>query len=599
MEVVDLEDRWNKEFSSNGNDDNNKPKKIETPITDTDYYEFVINTIKKTVKCEDSLIRQIVLTGLSSKTDDPVNLGVMGPTSEGKTYPVTESMRYFPDQDVMNIGSMSPKVLIRQKGIIINSDTKQSIENELFELNVKIKTEKDERKKEELKQLMNDMKKKSKIMIDLTSKVLIFFEPPHHELWNLLKPILSHDKEEIEFPYVDKDSSNGIETKNVVVRGWPACIFCSARDESSWSVWPEIQSRFLITSPNMVALKYLESNKLIACRKGVPKFIQEKTIVSNKDVETARNCILYIMQKMDEIKSDGISVWIPYGPILGETLPSNRGTDVRNAKRIFSFLNLLPMIKSHLRDTLTCGNETSIIASLQDLHQVLDITQNVDGMPRYKMDFFKNIFVECFKQKQIPDDDDEGKQELIIAVTTRDLKDYHKQKTGKIIDTDRLKKTYLNELHNNGIIGEDDSILDKRQKLYYPIVDIAEADTIPIEKITKLSKRVDFDNLLQQNRILIPKNCINIPENWLFIEILSILKYRIDIDNYYGPLGDKLNEQLVFSNNEGSKLSVKQFMENYENDNNSGYLFRYFTKPKSRNSHSNIFGEMKLLEVAN
>ena len=151
MEIIDLEDRWNKEFPSNGNNDNdndnNSTKKIDVPVIDTDHYEFVVNTIKKTVKCEDNLIRQIVLTGLSSKTDDPVNLGVMGPTSEGKTYPVTESMRYFPDQDVMNIGSMSPKVLIRQKGIIINSDTKQSIENELFELNLKIKTEKDERKK--------------------------------------------------------------------------------------------------------------------------------------------------------------------------------------------------------------------------------------------------------------------------------------------------------------------------------------------------------------------------------------------------------------------------------------------------------------------
>lgn len=52
-------------------------------------------SIKKTVKCEDSLIRQIVLTGLSSKTDDPINLGVMGPTSEGKTYPVNRINAVF------------------------------------------------------------------------------------------------------------------------------------------------------------------------------------------------------------------------------------------------------------------------------------------------------------------------------------------------------------------------------------------------------------------------------------------------------------------------------------------------------------------------
>ena len=44
---------------------------------------------------------------------------------------------------------------------------------------------------------------------------------------------------EIEFPYVDKTQNEGLVTKKVVVRGWPACIFCSAKDESDWTGWPE------------------------------------------------------------------------------------------------------------------------------------------------------------------------------------------------------------------------------------------------------------------------------------------------------------------------------------------------------------------------
>lgn len=57
-------------------------------------------------------------------------------------------------------------------------------------------------------------------MMDLSNilkdKILVFLEPPQHHLWNLLKPILSHDSEEIEFPFVDK-TERGFEPKRVVV----------------------------------------------------------------------------------------------------------------------------------------------------------------------------------------------------------------------------------------------------------------------------------------------------------------------------------------------------------------------------------------------
>lgn len=58
------------------------------PIPDRDCAEFVIRTIKKTVKQEDSLVRQIVYSALSGYSKDPINLGIIAPTSEGKTYPV-------------------------------------------------------------------------------------------------------------------------------------------------------------------------------------------------------------------------------------------------------------------------------------------------------------------------------------------------------------------------------------------------------------------------------------------------------------------------------------------------------------------------------
>ena len=105
------------------------------------------------MKCEDALIRQILYTGFSTYVeDDPINLGVLAPTSEGKTYAITESLQYFPDEDVLYIGQMSPKVLVRQKGILIDKKTGEPIGDKIQEL--RTKKENWKRKKELQKKKM-------------------------------------------------------------------------------------------------------------------------------------------------------------------------------------------------------------------------------------------------------------------------------------------------------------------------------------------------------------------------------------------------------------------------------------------------------------
>ena len=50
-------------------------QELKSKISTSDFFEYVIKAVKKTVKCEDVLIRQILLTGLSSYIEeDPINL---------------------------------------------------------------------------------------------------------------------------------------------------------------------------------------------------------------------------------------------------------------------------------------------------------------------------------------------------------------------------------------------------------------------------------------------------------------------------------------------------------------------------------------------
>jgi hypothetical protein len=273
-------------------------KDLDPYISGIHYTQFVIRSIKKNVKQEDSLVRLLVYAGLTAYSYNPLCIGIRAPTTEGKTYAVIQSiLKYFPKGDYLLIGSISPKALIRQHGILVDKDSYQPLEPKIKELKKQIRESKTEDEKEELQEQLNQLNKEAKYLIDLSGKILLFLESPHPEVWEIIKTTLSHDAWEIEHPYVDTD----LRTKNIVTRGWPACIFCSAKDESKWDVWPEIKSRFLIFSPNMSQEKYLESNILTFQKLGLPNFVQQQIIISDRDVELARKCILYLKQRIKSL----------------------------------------------------------------------------------------------------------------------------------------------------------------------------------------------------------------------------------------------------------------------------------------------------------
>ena len=93
-----------------------------------------------------------------------------------------------------------------------------------------------------------------------------------------------------------------------------------------------------------------------------------------------------------------------------------------------------------------------------------------------------------------------------------------------------------------------------------------------------------FDNFAQGSKLLLPKNCINIQENWLKPEILTLKNYRIDIGDF----------TLVDPN--GNELCLCGFEKYYENEKHTK-LIRYFSKPEFKEYHSNTFGNMKYFKL--
>jgi hypothetical protein len=587
--------------------DGNKKKKVgdklrtrpdDPRIPNRDCAEFVIRSVKKTIKQEDSLVRQVLYTCWSANTKDPINLGIMAPTSEGKTYPVIETLKFVPNEDVWKIGQMSTKVLVRQKGILVDRDgvPLKPVLKEIDQQIVKLKGTSSNKGKDhheqidQLNERKNQMLEDSRMLIDLSGKTLVFLEPPQRELWNLLKPILSHDTEEIEYPYVDRNDRTGFVAKRVVVRGYPACIFCSAKDESSWQVWEEIASRFLITSPNMNKTKYEEANILIAQRKSLPAPILQKILISDEEVQLARDCYQFVKQNIRQLTgsenmNDAVSsaaasnsVWIPYGLILGEALPSDRGIDNRAATRIFSLLNIVTLTHADVRPKLIYDDNKLVIATLNDLREVLHITQNLSGMPAYKLQFFKDIFCKLYKSKTEVDSKGD-KQEDRIGITTKELCEYYKQQTSKSITSNNMKTTYLNELQNAGYIDCELSKIDNRQYIFWQVIEPSYDEGVGEIKNPVVSDAMDYN--LRYARINLPRNCRNIPGNWLLSATFELREYPVRANKF------------VLLGKDEKPVTIKEFIKEYEN---SDKLTHYFVK----RNYPTIFGELKpIMQDAN
>ena len=91
-----------------------------------------------------------------------------------------------------------------------------------------------------------------------------------------------------------------------------------------------------------------------------------------------------------------------------------------------------------------------------------------------------------------------------------------------------------------------------------------------------------MDNILQHSRLLMPKNCINVPGNWLELEIFDLIKYPFKIDKF------------EIYNAQNERICICKFVKEYEKKYS---LNGYFSRPNFYNYHSKIFGPMTYFSI--
>jgi hypothetical protein len=162
-------------------------------------------------------------------------------------------------------------------------------------------------------------------LVDLQGKILVFLEAPNIETFNKLRPVLSHDVWEISYKFTDT-SQRALRTTHVILRGWPATIFCS----TSESFVQDLATRSFTFTPETTEAKFRDANKLTGSKAAFPwKF--EKDL----DAVLLEGYITYFKSHMKELQ-----VVVPYAETFGSMFPAKFPRSMRDFKHVLSLIEV-------------------------------------------------------------------------------------------------------------------------------------------------------------------------------------------------------------------------------------------------------------------
>ena len=369
---------------------------------DPELRQKLMTHISKTVRRDDLAKNMAFLAGVSAYTQNPINLFMRGPSSIGKSYNTIQVLKYFPQDDLVMLGGLSPTALVHDYGVLVDG------KGEPIDFTEKPISRKPRRGKKEtsedydakLKEWQDEQKKWRKTMenaryiVDLHRKILVFLEPPHIETYNKLRPILSHDKEEISYKFTDS-TPGGLRTMHVVLSGWPATIFCSTEERYI----EDLATRGFTITPEMGVAKYQAGIKLIGERKAHPRKFRE-----DYDFMLLQGYFGFLK---NQVKS--LNVAVPYAEALAAFYPSIYARSMRDYDHFTALLQISALfhfaqrpveVVKHEREILggkegetVEEEETTVLATMEDLDYILGLWKyaeetTVTGLPGHILDFY-------------------------------------------------------------------------------------------------------------------------------------------------------------------------------------------------------------------
>ena len=453
-------------------------EKLETPLQQITRYG---NTI---IKEDTKLVDQIFRVCLSAYTDNPINIALLAPSSEGKTHATVKITDLFPKEDVIAVGGMSPTALIHQTGYLIDKDG-NPLQEKLNSIDNQISNAKDKNEKEALKEQKKNLLNGARNCVDLKNKIILFLDNPNHKTYEMLKPIMSHDKKEIIYKTTKGDGS--LSVKETVIKNWAVFIFCSAKNEAKNDVWQEIKTRVLMTSPNPSVKKYKEAIRYNSLKHGLPNWASS-AYHNDEDEKWAKWYIVDYKKKLNNLYANGNPIVNVFYSKLAEIFPSSQGDNMRDFSRLSSFIELETVLNADYRPVYQLEvNDTvnnAIITTINDIDKACKVLGNIGDLPPEKMKFYDEVFCTLVKKKSLDNSGVLGE----IGLTSSELAVEYTKVTGKTTTSKKILENYLNPFEDSGVLESFPDENRKNQKKFCKV------GTITTQNISDLKSKLIEDS---------------------------------------------------------------------------------------------------------
>ncbi len=389
--------------------------------------EILGQTIKK--DSSNKLITFLCL--LSSYTQSSqFNISYNAPSSSGKSYIPLEIAKFFPSEDVLEIGYCSPTAFFHDVGKY-DKETKTC-------------------------------------NIDLSHKIIIFLDQPHAQLLSRLRPILSHDANQINLKITDKDQRFGLRTKNVSIKGFPSVIFCTA----GLGIDEQEATRFILLSPDIDQVKLEQSIYEVAKKESDGEAYNDA--LNNSPLRQT------LVQRIFAIKKENIrTIKINSENEIVERFLSTKTLlkprHQRDIKRIFSIIKSIALLNCWHRE---CVNH-SITANNDDINAAFKLWESIAksqelNLPGYIYDIYDKVILPTWSDKTSSSKHTQG-------LTRQEIMKAHFATYGRLPDEYQLRQQILPMLEMAGLIQQIPDLNDRRKILIKPSDNNSES-TIGVHK---------------------------------------------------------------------------------------------------------------------
>jgi hypothetical protein len=497
----------------NGGAEDGARTSIDALKESRDLLGIYMRHLDKTVKRDHATKRMVFLTALSAYSRNPQNLFLKGPSSTGKTYNVTQALRYFPRSDVWMLGGLSPTALVHDYGVLIDSERGKEIDPAEDKPQKEDYTDDrgrpDKHTYHAAQKRWRERLRKAYYLVDLERKILVFLEAPHPETYMRLRPILSHDTPQISYKFTDKPAG-ALRTMHVVLKGWPACIFCT----TDANYIEDLATRGFTITPDLDPQKYKAAVELQGAMKAYP---WQFDLDQDQEFRDLRSYMDILTGRLSLTNN----VVIPYAQELSRVYPSSLPRDMRDYDHFLALIEMSCLLHLFQRRILELRATRYWMANIRDYLTALELLRSFEettraGIPGHIVAVFHKV-IEPFES----------------PVRYEDLVEKHNVVMAEKVSKKRLYK-YVELLRDIGWVDTVEDPEDKRRHLVHALKTPENSSYYSLRQSTPFFHEKDFKGWLEALKNYSSPETIFIYNNLQNRERHAILgNPSSDLDNYF------------------------------------------------------------------